>query len=153
MYWAGQNKHYRSRKRAEVETLSVEFQDTETRFRAAVIAEGENNGGGGGENRRVEDSESAEIRQLSGKVDRFGDTWRLPLAGVHSTARRAELKQLLCTSGVRTSAVPMGGACSQAAASGTGRVPSVDASTGASSARFSDNRARVRRACFRWRRR
>ena len=54
---------------SEVETLSVEFQDTETRFRAAVIAEGENNGGGGGENRRVEDSESAEIRQLSEKVE------------------------------------------------------------------------------------
>ena len=54
---------------SEVETLSVEFQDTETRFRAAVIAEGENNGGGGGENRRVEDSESAEIRQLSEKIE------------------------------------------------------------------------------------
>ena len=55
--------------RSESETLQTEFADAEVKFRSAVIAEGENNGGG--ELRRVdsEDSESAEIRQLSDKVE------------------------------------------------------------------------------------
>ena len=55
--------------RTESETLAGEFRDTESRWRSAMIADSENNGGGGGENRRVEDSESAEIRQLSEKIE------------------------------------------------------------------------------------
>ena len=55
--------------RTESDTLAVEFRDTESRWRSATIADSENNGDG--EVRRVEDdgSESAEIRQLSDKVE------------------------------------------------------------------------------------